>query len=418
MPDEADVLIIGAGVAGLAAARLLSEAGRDVIILEARDRIGGRIHTVHSPLMPVPAELGAEFIHGEPPEIWDIVRRSSMPVCTISGEEFYVEEASLKRYGDEFRQVEEILDLMESAPEQSFADFIAPLKYDDRAKFWATSFVEGFNAAFKERISVQALARDERAARAIHGDQVFRAVVGYDRVPAALFTGIRPGSVRLSTAVREVRWTRGKVEIPPFRARRCIVTVPLGVLQSDAIHFDPEPPVLRDSAGGLEMGPVVKIVMRFGEYFWEHGQDLSRLTFLHSADSWMPTWWTSFPVRAPVLVGWAAGPHAVRFAGQSAGFVVDRAIASLAAIFGTGEDELRSSLQEWHFHDWQADPFSRGAYSFVRVGGTGIQQRLAEPIEDTLYFAGEATATEGHVGTVHGAIATGLRAARAILNQT
>ncbi|MFN7996082.1 MAG: NAD(P)/FAD-dependent oxidoreductase [Bryobacteraceae bacterium] len=416
MPEEADVLVVGAGVAGLAAARVLSAAGRRVQVLEARDRVGGRIDTVHDPRMPVPAERGAEFIHGEAPEIWNEIRAAAMPACVMSGEEWCAENGRLSRCGDEFEKVHEILGALGGASEQSFARFIAAFDTEERLKQYAISYVEGFNAAFQERISVEALAREERAANAIHGDRTFRMIEGYDRLPLWLMSSLPPDALRLGTVVREVRWRRGHVEIPPFAAQCAIVTAPLGVLLSSAIRFDPEPTALADAAGALEMGPVAKIVLRFREPFWERGaEDRPDMSFLHSDDPWMPTWWTAYPLRAPVIVGWAAGPHAVKFAGKGQEFVIERALATLAQLFGRREAEVRGLLESWYFHDWQCDPFACGAYSFVKVGGSEGQKRFAAPIENTLYFAGEATAIEGHIGTVHGAMATGIRAARHIL---
>jgi monoamine oxidase len=133
-----------------------------------------------------------------------------------------------------------------------------------------------------------------------------------------------------------------------------------------------------------------------------------------SHQEWFPTWWTRV-TSAPILTGWAASRRGERLSGKPGLFIRDRALESLATIFQFPRPALEAMLQSWHVHDWQFDPYARGSYSYVGVGGEGAQAELAAPMADTLFFAGEATNSEGHHGTVHGAIATGERAAREIL---
>src|SRR5262249_11865801 len=141
---------------------------------------------------------------------------------------------------------------------------------------------------------------------------------------------------------------------------------------------------------------------------------LPRLSFLLSDDEAMPTWWTSDPLPSPLLVGWAGGPRAARLAREPEAFIATRAIQALARVLGVAQDALESELEAWHLHTGSNDPFARGAYSFVRVGGLEAPRRLGEPVEGTLYFAGEAT-DASDTGTVHAALASGLRAAREVI---
>jgi monoamine oxidase len=243
--------------------------------------------------------------------------------------------------------------------------------------------------------------------------------------------------------VTTLHWRRGAVEatvqsragyaLDALAASCAVITLPLGVLQAPAgapggVRFVPDLEDTRAALDQLEMGHVIKVALRFREPFWERDrrldgrptEDLSALSFLLSGDAAVPTWWSAYPAQAPLLIGWAAGAAADRLApaaGQAGElFVVDQAIGALARLLGADRRRVEGQLDGWYFHDWQSDPFARGAYSFVRAGGCGAQARLAQPVDDTLFFAGEATA-EGHTGTVHGAIASGARAARQVIQR-
>jgi len=181
------------------------------------------------------------------------------------------------------------------------------------------------------------------------------------------------------------------------------------------VRFEPEPAGLKDCLARLAMGAATRIVLRFREGFLTRRQAPPDLGFLFTDDDWLPTWWTMAPQQAPIITGWAGGPKALRTAGRNPEFVLDRALNILSGALSIGEGELWDLLDTWQFHDWNNDPFTRGAYSYVPVNGLDAVEWLARPIEDTLFFAGEASDTEGHWGTVHAATSTGLRAARAIL---
>jgi len=190
-----------------------------------------------------------------------------------------------------------------------------------------------------------------------------------------------------------------------------------------AVRFNPELKEKQEAVGKLAMGMAMKVVLRFRERFWEQGVfqtqplggRLPPLGFLHSRDEYFPTWWTSLPVRAPILTAWAGGPAAERLALRGEEFVVGRALDSLSRLFGLDRELLADLLVAWYTHDWQADPYARGAYSYIPVGGLDAPRLLAEPVEDTIFFAGEATDLDGQNGTVHGAMASGRRAADEII---
>jgi monoamine oxidase len=216
-----------------------------------------------------------------------------------------------------------------------------------------------------------------------------------------------------------------------FEAPRALVTLPLGVLQARTdSRFDPELPSEKLRAlDHLVMGKVLRVTLCFREAPWSSvgrtflsdkkpgsTTDLSHLSFLFSHDEYFPTWWTQMPEHLPMITGWSPAHCAERMAGMSNGRIVDKAIESLANLLGLDKARLNSQLNAAYLHNWDTDPFSRGAYSYVKVGGEGCQATLTSPIANTLFFAGEHTDTTGHNGTVHGAIASGRRVAKEILN--
>jgi monoamine oxidase len=420
---DTDALIIGAGVAGLAAARELSRAGLKVIILEARERIGGRVNTHYDPW---PIELGAEFVHGKPPETLEIAMRAHLKLQQVPNVHWHLHNGVLTKSKEFWSKVEAVMDEMShySGSDQSFAEFLDHYKRKTHVEdidTIATLYVEGFHAAHSDRISVQGLNKTNKAAEEIEDEKQFRIENGYAAIVQSLHDdAVAAGATfHLNTIVEEVNWQRNQVEVltslAKFTARKLIVTLPLTLLQSSGeqaarVRFTPALSETVNAANRLAMGQVAKVVMRFRDPFWEED-----LTFIHSPVESLPTWWTQFPVRAPLLVGWAGGTRAERLSLDSDDALLEHAFESLSHIFRTSKAFLEQSLVEFYTHNWHRDPFSAGAYSYIPVGGLDAQTQLARPLDDTLFFAGEATNTEGHHGTVHGAIATGLRAAREVM---
>jgi monoamine oxidase len=440
MADETDVLIIGAGAAGLAAARELSSANFNVIVLEARDRIGGRIHTHLDSHLTAPVELGAEFVHGKAPETLDIVQRAGFKLIELPNRHWYFRNAVLSQSGEFWSKIETLNGEMEkyNGRDLSFEEFLDKYsrqhKVDD-IRSMATLYVEGFHAAHADRISVLGLVKTNEAAAEIEDEKQFRPAGGYLRIAQwlhdeAVANGAR---FRFETVVNEVSWSADAVTVTAktgeqFKARRLIVTLPLGVLQRNEVTFTPRLPAKEEAAAKLAVGQVVKVVLRFRDPFWEKlslptddgkRAELKDFAFIHAPDEMPPTWWTQLPVRAPLLVGWAGGTRAEKLLSETplrdrSDALRDQSVQALSHIFAVPVRFIEETLLEFYTHDWATDPFSRGAYSYIPVGGLKAQAALAEPVENTIYFAGEAANKKGHHGTVHGAFASGLRAAELI----
>jgi monoamine oxidase len=407
-----DILIVGAGVSGLAAAGELARAGHNVTIVEARDRIGGRVYTRHDPLCPVPIELGAEFVHGTPANLFALIHAHRLLAVEVTGSHLSYRAGRLNTFEEFFPSVEGLLAKMSEAAsrgDESFETFLQRVDDDEETKSRATDYVEGFNAAYKDRISVHALARQQEAEESAGGDRMFRLVAGYDTIATELYRAIPRERCRLylNTPVHHIEWRRGEVTIDGrFTAPRAIITLPLGVLQAGTVRIDPQPASLRAALDAMEMGRARRIVFRFRERFWDAREDLATMSFMHGEHeaSW-PVWWSSAPLQTPILTAWAGGPKALSSD-------PNQALDVLAKLLGMKRAGIEEQREATYFHDWASDPWSCGAYSYVRAGGLAAAEKLAEPIKDTLCFAGEHTDTTANWGTVHGAIASGLRAAK------
>jgi monoamine oxidase len=348
--------------------------------------------------------------------------------------------------------VDDILQKMDDKnPDESFLDFLQTYSsradinpHTRRVQEWATSYITGFNAADPALVGVHWLVKGMRAEEKIEGHRSFRSQHGYTDLIGIFQQQLEARGVPLqkNTIVDKVQWRPGHANITArcpsgtaeLGAARVLITVPLGVLQAlpeenGAIRFSPELPQQKeDSIHNVIMGKVIRVTLRFRRRFWEelpkfhdklgdkNSPTMNKMSFLFSHDDWFPTWWTTMPEELPILTGWAPFHCAERLSGKSESFVVEKSIDTLHRLLGLSTRELEGLLEHAYFHDWQNDPFARGAYSYGKAGRSGAPQAIAMPVQDTLFFAGEATDIGGHNGTVHGAIASGRRAAREIIH--
>jgi len=434
-PDT-QVIIIGAGAAGLAAADELSRAGCAALLVEARDRLGGRIWSPREPSLPVPIELGAEFIHGDAPATVSVLRKAGLAALDAGGEHWTLRNGVLARSEDLLAQIQQAIRKTSALKERdmsfdAFLDRHLSRMLPPEGCAYARMFAQGFDAADTSRASARAIVEEWAGGGSVNAGQ-YRPLGGYGAMLEHLAATLRSSSVnlQLNTVVQTVRWSRHAVEVAgtflgrTFKAtaKRAIVTLPLGVLQASvrehgAVRFTPRLAAKRDALEHLASGPVLKVLLKFREAFWERlaGGRYRGVSFFHPREALFPTFWTALPVRLPLMVAWAAGPNADRLRNASKAEIIDHALASLAELFGE-RDRIEKLLEGAWVHDWQRDPYARGAYSYVKVGGGEARKQLAEPIRQTLYFAGEATDTDGEAGTVAGALQSGTRAAREVID--
>jgi monoamine oxidase len=422
----------------LAAARLLGERGARVDLLEARDRIGGRILTRRREGWPVPIELGAEFVHGRPPETFRIVEAAALLMDRLPDAHALIARGRVQERSDLFDRMSRITARMKArGRDRSVADFLAGQKrLDSESRGFFKSYVEGYHAAALEKASEHALSTAGEGPPEPGENDQFRIVGGYDRLAGWLLK--RAGktvTLRRGRIVERIEWKRGSVRVVAgsphggarerFEAGKAILAVPLSALKAPpgapgAVRFDPPIPEKERALARLETGDAAKVVFLFRERFWENEGLLSGrddrfdLNFLHSRRNPFPTWWTAAPAQVPILTGWTGGPPAEKLLSESDETIARVALESLCRLLRVEPRRIRPLVEEWHTHNWKKDPFSRGAYSFTGVGGLPAHGRLARPVAGTLFFAGEATDPD-QSGTVAGALATGDRAARECL---
>lgn len=440
-PASADVVVIGAGAAGLAAARALHDAHLRVIVLEARPRIGGRIYTRRVPGLALPVELGAEFVHGRVRETLAVADEAGILLGEMSHTWWSVAGGKLHAAGEEDWVVGKVMQRLDAGrvPDRTFAEFLESLRSDPTispsvvaAIPDALRYVEGFDAADPARVGERWLAVSEIAGQRDEHDHQYRIPAGYDQVPAALAAHLPADAIHLSTVVREIEWRPGHVSVvadtATVTARAAVVTVPLGVLSARAdgtpgpIAFRPDlGGPARTALSGVAMGAALRIIMQFQTAFWDTlpvdggGEPPSDLSFVSMESDEFAVWWTSFPLRASVLTAWMGGPRAEVMASLTSDQIVDRALHALSHACGISRARLGAMLVGSWYHDWHNDPFSRGSYSYGVAGGIDAPRVLAQPIGKTLFLAGEATDPDGRGGTVHAAIASGQRAAKAVV---
>lgn len=402
-----------------------------MLLLDARDRIGGRMWTRLEPGLAAPVELGAEFIHGDSPETSALLRAGGSASLDISGEFWSLIDGQLQRRAESLlgkvRAALETADVL-AQPDMSLEDFLTGphgMSLSEDARAMARAFVSGFDAADPRLISLHSVAEEWAGGGMLDSSQA-RPLGGYHAALLALRARLdsTPVRVQLQTVVTAVRWSDRMVEVEglrfgqPFRAaaRKAIITVPIGVLKAPAgapgaISFEPALATKQAALAQLLSGPVLKVALHFRHPFWrelEHGR-YADASFFQAPGTAFPTFWTTFPVRAPLLNAWSGGPPAARLCGLDDAEIVRQALDCVSSVFGGGN--AVPELQGAYVHNWERDPYARGAYSYVAAGGGSAREVLATPLSGTLFFAGEATDTSGEATTVTGALRSGTRAA-------
>lgn len=419
---ETDILIVGAGASGLMAARELARAGKRVCVLEARERIGGRIHTIDQPGFDFPLETGAEFIHGKLPLSLALVKEYGLSLAVAGGGfwtaedgNFYTSETRLE--GADLLEMA-LKQLEEDLPLDTFLDTYLGAPEHAHLREEARRFARGYDASDTSRASTLAF-REEWLAP--DTDEQYRIRGGYRELIQALADDImrHAGEIRTGTVVKTINRAPGEVTVTDqhghtHRARQLLLTIPLGVWQSPPeaeahIRFQPPLTEKTEAANRLGNGHVIKFLFRFEEAFWMSALP-GPAAFLFSAES-VPTWWTPYPDPDPLLTGWLAGPPAEELRHTNEETLLALATDSLQQIFPQVPG-LRNKLRARHIARWDTDPFALGAYSYAVTGGERDKKILAAPVADTLFFAGEALHTGG---TVEAALQSGRETALLML---
>jgi len=430
--DHFETIVIGAGVAGLTAARLLAKAGRRVVVLEARTRVGGRVWTDRRDGLVT--DLGASWIHGvidEPlataAEAFGMrtveftvggYQPDSRPIAYYGPAGERLTDDAARHFTDDIHTIDAALlrVIAASDPNASYRDVtetaLAVQGWDDdrteRVREFLEHRTEEQYGAWIEDLAAHGLDDDT-----VDGDEVVFPD-GYDRLPTRLAAGL---DVRLEHIVSHVRWSAEGVTVTTdqgtLTADNVVVTVPIGVLQSDDFVIDPSlPEPVAGALGRLTMNAFEKVVLRFPTKFWDDGVYAIRQQGPESR--WWHSWYDLTPLHGtPTLLTFAAGPAARETRNWDDERIVESILVQLRRLYGERVERPTGV----HRTAWQDDPFARGSYAYMTVGSTTADHDdLATPVGGVLHIAGEATWTDDPA-TVPAAMYSGHRAASNILQR-
>lgn len=428
--NKADVIIIGAGAAGLAAAYELSLVDKKVIVLEGRDRIGGRIQTLHTNEFENIIETGAEFIHGDLPLTKSLLKKAGIEHLTIGGKMYRVYKSELEKTSEFIEGWDEVMSKLESLQhDTTIAEFLQenfPGKNYEELRQSIKGYVEGYDAADTNKASAFALREEWEAEEEEQG----RIDAGYTELMQffAHKCAKKGTEIKLSQLVKRTNWKKGEVEVvtqsgESFFASKVIITIPIGVWQSEeskcSIAFSPNLSEKFSAAQKIGFGGVIKFNLQFSNAFWEEDipHKMKKAGFILS-DAKIPTWWTQNPKDNAILSGWIAGPKAYALKDLPEEALLQKAVHSLAYIFSVHEQFILNRLKANVISNWIIDPYTLGAYSYATLETKEAKKVLSAPVDNTLFFAGEALYEGTETGTVEGALVSGTEVARGIIAQS
>jgi monoamine oxidase len=420
-----DIIVIGAGAAGLMAAWELAQTGKKTAVIEAKEHVGGRAHTVNDKNFELPVELGAEFVHGDLELTQMLLKKAGVEQYTVNGDIWQDEDDELDEQKDfiedysslnkKFKEVKEDITVAE------FIDKHLQGKEFEEARFTLKNYVEGYYAADTNKASTFAL-REELSSSS---EKQYRIEGGYVKMINYLHKQCIEKGVEffLSNPVKEIKWEQEALEViaeqNSFTSKKILVTVSIGVLQSETIRFSPAIPETINAVKKLGFGPVIKTMLQFDEAFWKKKEftqqkDLNKLSFIFSR-AVIPTWWTYYPKDAAMLTGWSGGPHAEEIKDLSNEKILQKGLESLSEIFNVSANLLQLKLKAWNVSNWVNDPFSCGGYSYEVVNGKETRDIIKQPIDNTIFFAGEGLFDGPEIGTVEAALYSGRETAHQIV---
>jgi monoamine oxidase len=421
--NELVIGIAGAGVASLTTGIVLQRAGHQVQIFESRPVPGGRIRSlvVQDHLI----EGGPEFIHGKGKETIRLLNKYRIPFVPANGKMYQAQDGRFS-ISDEMGNADwgKLLVKMKSLDhDMPFGEFLnryfSGTKYDELRNS-ATGFAEGFDLADIEMASTTSLALEWMQEESGQ----FRIPAGYHTLILAMADEFRKlgGSILYDHAIESVNWRTTDIGLTVrgnrhFKLEKLVVTLPVSLL-SPSFHgkgqpvFSPPITEKLNAFGRIGYGTVIKIVMVWKSAFWKHRIPDAQFIFSETVIS---TWWTQFPLDLPLLTGWMGGPAADEISDKPDDFFLEKALESLSVIFSISQVELKDRLKLFHIFNWKKDMWAGGGYSYSLVDSAENKVTGRKPLENRIYFAGEALYDGPFQGTVEAAIVSGQTAATQLL---
>ena len=415
-----DVIIIGAGAAGLTAMKYLLAAGQHVCMLEAAAKPGGRILTITKEGFDEPVEAGAEFIHGKLPYTFKLLKEANISYEAVEGRMVAVEHGKWQEEEEDDHWDEFIRKLKKLKTDISVKQFLEENFSEEKYFFLrraVINFAEGFDLADISRASMLSI-KDEW--KDIERTQ-YRVKGGYIQLINFLVNSCdhNKASFHFNTCINRIEYKKDSataytIDNRKFEASFVIVTASAGLLQSGSIAFNPLLTAHNKAINDLGFGTVIKFLFWFKTKWWtKHGDDLGFIL----SDEEIPTWWTQLPNKNNLLTGWLGGPRAAKKSNETEGSLFQSALISLSSIFHVNIEELRNDLIHYKIIPWQNYPYVNGGYSYNTLNSEKARKILAEPAEGTIFFAGEAYSECELSGTVEAALQSGHDVAEKLINQ-
>ncbi len=418
------VIIIGGGASGLMVAWELSKHKIPVTLIEAKQRLGGRIYTLNDPSFSVPIEAGAEFIHGNLQHTVSLLNKAGISYHAIGGEMYQLEKGRFKKEnmftGNWAKLLKQMEELKEDVPLVDFLDkYFTDDSYDELRKS-VKDFAGGFDLAETRTASTKALYYEWRKEMDIQ----YRIDGGYKRLIQYLETECKKNGVVINTGccAKKINWEKNEVSVLSmcsrfFKGKKVIVTVPVSVLQADIndenyIEFKPSLSQHIQAAKHIGFGGVIKIILEFSENFWEGKTKHAGFIFTKQA---VPTWWTQLPVNNAILTGWVGGDKASGLKNETDETILRKTLQSLANAFDVSYKVLKVNLKAFKIANWCKEPDIGGGYSFNTITSGYAKDILRQPVNDTIFFSGEALYEGLPGGTVEAALSSGIKTANQVL---
>jgi len=412
-----DVIIIGAGAAGLLAMRALAQSGYHVCMLEAAGTAGGRISTIKEGFENY-VETGAEFIHGKLPLTLQLLKEAGLSYEAVEGKMIGVRQGQWQSeehydHWDEFmlllRKLKTDITILQFL-EENFSD----PKYIHLRQA-VQRFSEGFDLADISKASILSVKKEWED---IDKTQ-YRIKGGYIQLTDHLVNSCRQFNTEFyfNTCINKIDHEEGNVSVhtidnKKFHADKLIITVSAGVLQSGSIQFKPALTDHSVAIQGLGFGAVIKILLEFKTNFWKEFDDETGFLL---TDEEIPTWWTQLPAESNLLTGWLGGPNATKKIFEPETSLLQTALQSLSSIFRIPPAMLQEELTNYKIINWLNQPFIKGGYSYNTLYSEKAKEILATPLNNTIYFAGEAMYRGESKGTVESALQSGYDTAKMLI---